>query len=113
MNVLRAAFGGDEGEEIDYSETIRRQVRMARKRVGKPPAEWAAHLQPQVRCGKVTPEAVECYEAGRNVPGADYYLAAVTAAGLPIHHIVDLWLDPGTNGMIRRLIMLLLEHGRV
>lgn len=107
--LVRVEF--DDEKVPDPGEVIFKAMREARRRSGKTTAQWAGLMKPRVDYGTVTTGAVETYEAGRNVPGADYYLASLAAAGLPIHHIVELWLDPHTSSLVRWLLSVMTEHG--
>jgi hypothetical protein len=108
--LVRVEFETEDQEVPDPGEVIFRAMREARRRTGRTVGQWAGLMTPRVGYGTVTTGAVETYEAGRNVPGADYYLTALAAAGLPIHRVVELWLDPHTSSLVRWLISLLATH---
>lgn len=104
--LLRVEF--DESDRApNVGEVVFRAMREARRRSGRTKEQWVSLMAPRVSYGTVNATAVEAYENGRNVPGADYYLAALAATGLPIHHIVELWLDPHTSSLVRWLITVL------
>ena len=91
--VLRVEFGRARIEVVDYADEAAQALRLARRLAGMDREQWARRLAPDVACGTVTEVAVECYEDGANVSGADYFLAAMVAAGFPLHRLLSAWLD--------------------
>lgn len=104
--VVRVEF--ERPAERRHGTTIMRAMRAARKESGQAPEQWAETLDGQVSYDGVTVGAVECYEAGANTPGADYFLAAFASAGFPIHRLIELWLDENTRRIAVRILLVLL-----